>query len=315
MFGNHTKILVVGETGFLGKRLVKRLARDGYTYVVGSLDTGLDLRDAYAVEAFFKKEKPEVIMNCAAYVGGIKFNAEHEGEIFYNNTLLNLNLQEAARKYGVRKLINPIANCSYPDVAQKDFKEYEWWDGPLHPSVMVYGFTKKATWVNAYAYFRQYGIQSTHLLIPNMYGPEDHFDEVRSHAMGALIMKIIKAKEKGEPHIDVWGSGSPVREWLYIDDCVDAFVRILNIDTGIEPLNIGQGIGISIKEMAEKICYVVGYEGKLVFDATRPDGAAYKVMNIERMKKILNWMPPTSLDQGIRETVAWYYDNVVHKAQ
>ena len=308
-----TKIFLAGETGFLGKRLLRKLRTDGYNYVAASTRTGVDLRDFQQTDDFFRRESPEIVMNCAAYVGGIKFNAEHEGEIFYNNTLMNLNLQECARRHNVKKFINPIANCSYPDVVDKDFKESEWWDGPLHPSVMVYGFAKKGTWVNAYAYHKQYGMNFVNFLIPNLYGPEDHWDEVRSHAMGALIMKISKAKEEGLPEVVVWGSGKPVREWLYVDDAAEAFIRVLDVDTGINPINIGQGTGISIRDMAEKIKRIVGYHGTLVFDTSRPDGAAYKIMNVEKMKEILKWTPPTSLESGMQETILWYYENVLNK--
>jgi GDP-L-fucose synthase len=309
----NKKIFVAGGTGFVGKRIVERLARDGYNFVSASLSTGVDFRDKSQTENYFKKEKPEAVINCAAYVGGIRFNAEHEGEIYYNNTLINLNLQECVRKFGVKKYIDPIANCSYPDVVGKDFKESEWWDGPLHPSVMVYGFTKKATWVNAYAYKRQYGMDSVVFLVPNIYGPGDHFDEVRSHAMGALIMKMVQAKENKIPQVTVWGTGRPVREWLYVDDCVEAFIRALDVDTGIEPVNIGQGVGLSIKELAEKIKAAVGYDGQLFFDISKPDGAPYKIMNVERMKSIFHWAPSTSLDEGIKKTVDWYYENILHK--
>ena len=302
------KIFVAGGTGFLGKRVVKYLSENGYNYCTTSLSRGVDFREKEQVEAYFKKEQPEIVINCAAFIGGIKFGLEHEGEIFYNNTLINLNLQECARTNGVKKYINPIANCSYPGDLEENFRESEWWNGPLHPSVLVYGFVKKGTWVNTYAYHHQYGMNFVNFLVPNMYGPDDHFDEVRSHAMGALIMKIVNAKENNLPEVVVWGTGKPVREWLYIDDCVEAFIRSLDIDTGIEPINIGQDIGISIKDLAEKIKKIVGYKGNLVFDATKPDGALYKTMNVDKLKSIFNWLPQTSLDKGIRKTIDWYYE-------
>jgi GDP-L-fucose synthase len=224
---------------------------------------------------------------------------------------MNTYLFEACRKFGVKKIVNPIANCSYPDVAQKDFKESEWWDGPLHSSVFVYGFAKKATWVNAYAYHRQHHLNSVNFLVPNMYGPEDHFDEVRSHAMGALIMKMVKAKRENLPEVLVWGSGNPVREWLYVDDLVELMLRAIDVETGIQPINVGKGEGITIREMAEKIKEAVGYGGKIVFDKTRPDGAAYKVMNVARMEEIFKWIPPTPLIEGIKQTVDWHSQNVL----
>ncbi len=303
------KIFVAGGTGFLGSRLTKKLKELNYNFVTTSRSFGVDFRDRKQIETYFGKEKPDIVMNCAAFVGGIKFGLEHEGEIFYNNALMNTNLIECARKYKVKKYINPISNCSYPNVTDKDFKEDEWWDGPLHKSVMVYGFIKKATWVNLYAYKNQYGLNSTTFLVPNMYGPGDHFDEVRSHAMGALIMKIVNAKEKNLAEVVVWGTGSPIREWLYIDDCVEAFIRALGVETEVNPINLGQGVGISIKDMAYKIKEIIGYKGILKFDTSKPDGAPYKVMNSDCLKTLFNWVPSTGLDQGMRETIDWYYKN------
>ena len=301
------KIFVAGGTGFLGKRIVKRLKEEGMSFVATSLSRGVDFRNKEETESFFEKERPGFVMNCAAFIGGIKFGLEHEAEIFYNNVLINTNLIEASRKYGIRRFINPIANCSYPGTTQGDFKEEEWWDGPLHPSVMVYGFVKKGTWVQSYAYHNQYGMDFVNFSVPNMYGPGDHFDEVRSHAMGALIMKIVKAKEENLPEVIVWGTGRPVREWLYVDDCVEAFIRALEIPPIVEPINIGQGVGISIVDMAKMIKKMVGFQGKLVLDTSKPDGAPYKVMNVERMKRIFDWLPSTPLEEGVKKTIDWYY--------
>lgn len=312
MKDSSLKILVAGATGFLGSRVVKRLKDEGLNFVGTSLSMGVDFRDMSQLEGFFAKEKPNIVINCAAFVGGIKFGLEHEAEIFYNNVLINTNLIECSRRYGVGRYVNPISNCSYPNVLEKDFKEEEWWDGPLHPSVMVYGFAKKATWVQSYAYHNQYGMDFVNLLVPNMYGPGDHFHEERSHALGALIMKIAKAKREGVAEVVVWGTGSPVREWLYVDDCVEIFLRALDINLVNDPINIGCGSGISIAEMAEVIKSVVKYEGELVFDTSKPDGAPYKVMNVDKMKKIFDYTPSTKLEEGIKVAVDWYYENVLN---
>lgn len=307
------KIFVAGGTGFLGKRVIFRLKKEGIPFVTTALSLGVDFRDREATHHFFEKEQPDIVINCATYIGGIKFGLDHEGEIAYNNLLMSTNLIEASRRYSVKRYINPISNCSYPDVVERDFKEDEWWNGPLHKTVMVYGLVRKASWIQLYAYYNQYKFQSQSFLIPNMYGPGDHFDEVRSHALGALIKKIVKAKEEGIPNITVWGSGKPVREWLYVDDCVEIFLRSLSYETGIEPINIGQGQGISIRDLAQLISKIVNYKGKLLFDTTRPDGAPYKVMNVERMKKLFQLTPSTEIEEGIRNSVDWYYQNVLGK--
>ena len=313
MSTKEKKIFVAGGTGFLGKRVIKRLEEEKLPYVTTSQSLGVDFRDYSQTENYFSKGKPDILINCAAYVGGIKFGMEHEGEIYLNNALINLNLFECARKFGIKRMINPISNCSYPDVLQKDFKENEWWDGPLHRSVLVYGFVKKANWVISVAYKTQYNFDTINLLIPNMYGPGDHFNEIRSHALGALIMKISNAKENNIDKVIVWGTGKPIREWLYVDDCVEAFIRALQITPQEEPINIGQEIGISIKDLAELIREIVGYNGELVYDTSKPDGAPYKIMNVGRCKKVFNWHPDTELKIGIKETVRWYYKNILKK--
>jgi len=302
-----TKILVAGATGFLGKRMVERLKKEKLDFVTASQTSGTDFRNQKQADAFFAKERPGVVINCAAYVGGIKFALDHEGEIFYNNILMSTYLIEASRKYDVKRFVNPISNCSYPDVVQKDFKENEWWDGPLHYTVFVYGFVRKASWVQTYAYNKQYDMEFSNFLIPNMYGPDDHFDEIRSHALGALIMKITKAKKDNLPQVVVWGSGKPVREWLYVDDAVEAIIRSFNLPAHIDPINLGQGQGISIADLAYKIKKVVGYKGKLIFDLARPDGAPYKIMNVDKLKETYHWLPQTSLDEGIKKTIRWYF--------
>uniref|UniRef100_UPI004048DDD4 NAD-dependent epimerase/dehydratase family protein n=1 Tax=Polaribacter sp. TaxID=1920175 RepID=UPI004048DDD4 len=187
-------ILVTGCTGFLGKRVCNQLETNEIPYLGISRNNGPDLRDRQATLSFFNDNKPEHILNCAAYVGGIQFGYKHSAELFHNNLQMTLNLYEAAQIYKVERIVNPISNCAYPGAATF-FKEDEFWDGPLHESVMVYGFVRKASWVGAWAYAKQYGLDVLNIILSNMYGPEDHFDEERSHALGALIMKIVNAKQ------------------------------------------------------------------------------------------------------------------------
>ena len=175
---------------------------------------------------------------------------------------MSTNIMEASRLTNVKRFINPISNCSYPGHLTRDFKEEEWWDGPLHESVLVYGSVRKASWVQSWAYYKQYGFVTINLILPNMYGPGDHFDETRSHALGALIMKFVEAKRKNLPEVTVWGTGTPVREWLYVDDGVEILLKAIEIDPTIEPINVGVGEGISILELAKLIKEVVGYKGR-----------------------------------------------------
>ena len=307
MSDNRKKIFVAGGTGFLGKNIVERLGKDSIPYVSASLSQGLDFTDMKQVRVFFEKENPGIVINAAAaFSGGIQIAREHPGESFYNNTLISAYLIEASREFNVGLFVNIISNCSYPDVSDKKFKEEEWWDGPLHESVLAYGVVRKASWVNLWAYNKQYGLNSMSLILPNMYGPGDHMDEVRSHALGALVKKMVFAKRNGDKEVVIWGTGSPIREWLYIEDAVEAIMRSMSVEPIIDPINIGSGEGISIKDLAFLIKEIAGYEGELVFDTSRPDGAAYKVMDVERCKKIFNWIPSTQLKDGIEKTVEYF---------
>lgn len=303
------KIFVPGGNGFVGRRVVKKLEEKNADFISLSLRDGIDFRDFRQTMALFEKERFDAVINCAAFIGGIQFGYEKPGEIFYNNVLMSTNLMEVSRLTSVKRFINPISNCSYPGHLTKDFKEEEWWDGPLHESVLVYGFIRKASWVQSWAYYQQYGFESINLILPNMYGPGDHFDETRSHALGALIMKFAEAKRENQPEVIVWGSGRPTREWLYVDDGAEVLIRALEAEHTIEPINVGVGKGISILELAQLIKEVVGYQGKIVLDKSKPDGALYKTMDNTRLRKIFNWTPPTSLREGIEKTVEWYMDN------
>jgi len=306
----NKKIFVAGGTGFVGKRLIAKLKEKKIPYVTTSLSLGTDFRNFKQTLNFFKKHKPSIVINTSAYVGGIKFGIDHSGEMYYNNILMSAYLIESARLTNVEKFISPISNCAYPDVVSKDFKEDEFWDGRLNETVMPYGMARKAQWVQTWAYSKQYKMKFVNLILPNMYGPGDYFDEKRSHALGALMMKIAKAKKENQKEVIVWGTGKPVREWLYVDDGVEALIKAINLNYLVEPINIGVGQGISIKELALLIKKIIGYKGRLVFDSTKPDGAPYKVMNVKRCKKVFNWLPSTILEDGIEKTYKWYLANI-----
>ncbi|MCY9804049.1 NAD-dependent epimerase/dehydratase family protein [Vibrio scophthalmi] len=301
-------ILVTGATGFLGKRVCNLLDLKGLKYTKTSLSLGLDLRDKEATLAFFEQVKPQYVLNCASFVGGIQFGAKHPVELFQNNLQITLNLLNAANAVNVKRIVNPISNCAYPGKATL-FKEEEFWDGPLHDSVLVYGFVRKAFWVGSWAYAQQYNMDVMNIILSNMYGPEDHFEEERSHALGALIMKFVKAKQNNEPFVNVWGSGKPVREWLHVDDGAEAMVRSINAEFSLEPVNIGVAEGISIIKMAEKISAYVGYKGEIKLDPTKPDGAPYKTVDGSKGEVLLNWKPQIQFEDGVKATIKWYLEN------
>lgn len=304
------KIILLGATGFLGKRLSKFLKSTETDYFPVSKSLGYDLRNYEQFnKVFIDYPDADIIFNASAFVGGIQFGYKHPAEIYYNNALINTFLFELAYKYNIKKIINPISNCSYPRDISTAFKEEDWWNGELDESVFVYGFIRKASYVQSWAYHKQYGLETINLIVPNMYGPEDHFEPERSHALGALIMRMSQAKRNNEKEFVVWGSGKPIREWLYVDDCVEAMIRAINISYTEEPINIGIGYGVSIKELAEIIKTQLDYNGEIVFDTLKPDGAPYKVMNIERCKKYFGWYPKTSIEDGIKKTIDWFFQN------
>ncbi|MBU1863563.1 MAG: NAD-dependent epimerase/dehydratase family protein, partial [Candidatus Omnitrophica bacterium] len=189
------------------------------------------------------------------------------------------------------------------------FREEEFWEGPMHESVMVYGFVRKAFWIGSWAYAKEYNLDVINIILSNMYGPEDHFEEERSHALGALIMKFVTAKKNNEDKVTVWGTGNPVREWLHIDDGAEAMIRALTIEPQIDPINVGVGQGVTILETAELIKKYVGYEGDIVLDTTKPDGAPYKTVCGDKGEKIFNWKPSMGFEEGVKSTIEWYGKN------
>ena len=301
-------ILVTGATGFLGKRICRKLEEYGLPYTKTSLSLGVDLRNSEETQTLFAEIRPEYVLHCAAYVGGIQFGLKHSAELFRNNMLMCIHLLEACQKYGVKRLVNPISNCAYPSKARL-FQESEFWDGPLDESVQFYGITRKMSYMGALAYQKQYGLDTINLILSNMYGPEDHFEEERSHALGALIMKMVRAKEESAASVTVWGTGNPVREWLYVDDGAEAMIRALKIQPYPDIINIGVASGISIRELAEMIQRLVGYTGELHYDISKIDGAPYKTVNGQMGETLLSWRPEISLEKGIQETIAWYMEN------
>ena len=301
------KVLVLGATGFLGKHVCKKLDERGIEYVKSSKSLGTDLRDPKQTNALFAEVKPDVVLHCAAFVGGIHFGVHHAAEMFRNNLLMTINIFDACHAHGVTRFVNPISNCAYPGEATL-FKEDEFWDGPLHESVLAYGLARKASWVGAWAYNKQYGLDTISIILSNMYGPGDHFDEERSHALGALIMKFVKAKRNNESTVTVWGTGKPVREWLYVEDGAEAMIRAMDIDAHPGIINIGVSEGISIGDMARLIGKHVGYDGEIVFDTTKPDGAKHKTVEGSKGEKLLGWKPEKDFEEGVKETIQWYVE-------
>ena len=302
-------ILVLGATGFLGKRVIKKLEEANSPYYPTSLSLGCDLMNFEQTDHLFAMVNPKYVINCSAFVGGIDFGYSYPADLFLKNTLMMVNILESLKIHNVKRLVNPISNCTYPGEASL-FKESEFWDGPLHESVKVYGSVRKLSTVGSWAYAKQHKLDVINLILSNMYGPGDHFEEKRSHALGALIMKMVKARIESKDEVIVWGSGSPVREWMYVDDGAESLIRGLNIPKSLDPINIGVGKGISIKDLAYLIKSATNYQGKLVFDKTKPDGAAFKTVDGSIGNQIFNWSPEKGFVDGIKDTVKWYENSL-----
>jgi GDP-L-fucose synthase len=251
------------------------------------------------------------MFHAAAYYGGIGINVAQPARLYYENLVMGANLMEAARLARVGKFVAIGTACSYPGYLEGDLKEEDLWAGPCHASVINYGLTKKMMAVQAQAYKRQYGLDSIHLILTNLYGPGDSYNPERSHVVAALVRKWVEAEMAGAPSIEVWGTGAPVREFLYVEDCADAIVLAAEkYDDAATPLNIGTGVGTSIRELAETINAVTGYRGRLLWNADKPDGAAKKVLDVARMRRVFDgWTPPTRLRDGLEKTIAWYRAN------
>lgn len=304
------KIAIPGGSGFFGSHIVDKLKTFDCEVFIPKRTEGIDFKKRENCYKFFEQTKPEIVINCAAFQGGIGFHSGKQADLFMDNILMGCYLMEAAQKMGVKKFVNIVAGCAYPGYLEKDvLDESDFWNGELHDSIFSYGFSRKSTIVYGKALYRQYGFNSIHLVFANMYGPRDHFNPSQSKALAGLIKKIYEAKRDKLSTVEIWGSGKPLRDWLYVKDGTDGVLRATEIYNSIEPLNIATGKGISVRELAENIKKVIDYSGNFVFNTKKPDGALKKVFSIVKMKKILGWQPKTDVEQGIKETVEWFNKN------
>ncbi|MHC5540129.1 NAD-dependent epimerase/dehydratase family protein [Singulisphaera rosea] len=309
-FWADKRVTVTGGAGFLGQHLVARLERLGAkVFVPRQREYNLTTLDA-CLKCLL--EHPcDVLFHAAAYYGGIGINVSEPATLYYSNLVMGANLMEAARLAKVDKFVAIGTACSYPGYLEGDLKEEDLWAGPCHASVINYGLTKKMMAVQAQAYKRQYGLDSIHLILTNLYGPGDSYNPDRSHVVAALVRKFVEAEQGKAPSVEIWGTGKPIREFIYVEDCADAIVLAAETyDDSSIPLNIGTGIGTSIKELAETVHTVSKYQGKLAWNTDKPDGALKKVLDVTRMKSALGgWTAPTNLKDGLEKTITWYRDN------
>jgi len=300
------RLLVTGGSGFLGSSIVDVFRANGHE-VVGLSSKDGDLSSYSDASWIFHLHRPDLVIHAAAMCGGMAFNAPRQAEMFYENVLINLHAMEAARVAGVKRFIGISSSCAYPDL-NTSLKEGDLWSGLPHPSVQGYGMAKRLQQHQATLYRLQYGMDVVTIILPNLYGPGDRFDEARAHVVPALIRRFVNAERQGAPEVRVWGSGNAVRELLFVKDAAEGIrLAFEKYNCACEkPLNIGTGMGHTVSEIAYAIKAAVGYEGIIIFDPTKPDGQRHKVMDTSRMQSLLGWTPPTTLKQGINATVQWY---------
>lgn len=296
------RILILGNTGFLGRH-VERLAREARWETKGlSLSGGFDLRSPKNFKPSVEDWNPSVIINCAAHVGGLSYSRNLQATILADNMRMTLGLFDFLSKNPGIRLINPIANCAYPG-ALGNFHEGDFWEGPVHTSVLGYGGARRFSVLASEAYRDQFAVEVVDVSLPNLYGPGDHLDPIRAHALGGLVSRLLSAATDGLNEVSVWGSGKPIREWLFVEDAARALISAAEVKDPPEFLNVGTGEGVSVAHLANMIAEAVGYKGALIFDASFPDGAAEKRMVADRAERELGWRPKYSLRQGLALTV------------
>lgn len=308
----NKKILITGSHGFLGNHLVgnllekRKIPKENlFLPTVGELD----LRKwENCQKAVFEQE---IVIHLAAKVGGIGLNQEKPGELFYDNLIMGVQLMEAARQAGVEKFVAIGTVCAYPKFTPVPFKEENLWDGYPEETNAPYGLAKKMLLVQAQAYQQQYGFNAIYLLFVNMYGPGDNFDSKSSHVIAALIKKIYEAKRDGKNYIEVWGTGKPTREFLYVEDGAEGIILSAEKYDKPEPVNLGSGMEISIKDLAELICKLMDFKGQIRWDKTKPDGQPRRCLDVSKAEQEFGFKAKTNFVEGLKRTIQWYGENTI----
>lgn len=300
-----SRIYVAGHRGLVGSAICRRLRDDGYSNLLVRDRAQLDLTNQAAVEDFFAAEKPEFVFLAAAKVGGILANSTHPVEFLRDNLAIELNVVDAAYRHGVKKLESLGSSCIYPRLAPQPIREEYLLTGALEPTNEWYAIAKIAGIKLAQAYRQQCGFRAISLMPTNLYGPEDNFDLQSSHVLPALMRKAHEARMTCAPEMVIWGSGTPRREFMHVDDMADAAVFLMLHYDEADIINVGVGSDVSIRELGEMICRVVGYEGRLVFDTSKADGTPQKLLDVSRLHA-LGWKARIGIEQGIATTYDWY---------
>jgi GDP-L-fucose synthase len=300
------RIVVTGGAGFLGTHLIQRLEHMGCRNIFVPIYQEYDLRRADAVERIFVEHRPEVLIHLAAVVGGIGANRANLGSFFYANAIMGIQLIEAARRHGVEKTVILGTICAYPKFTPVPFREEDLWKGYPEETNAPYGIAKKALLVQCQSYREQYGMNAIFLLPVNLYGQGDNFDPESSHVIPALIRKCVEAVEEGHDEIVLWGDGSPTREFLYVEDAAEGIILATERYDKPDPVNLGSGMEISIRDLAAKIAGITGFSGRIIWDSTKPDGQPRRCLDVSRAEREFGFRATTPFDVGLRKTIEWY---------
>ena len=305
-FWSKRRVCVTGGAGFLGSFVVEQLRQRGATDIFVPTIEEYDLVKPEDIRRVLDASRPDVIIHLAAHVGGIGANREHPAEFFYDNLMMGVQLMHDAWKQGVEKFVAVGTVCAYPKFTPIPFREENLWDGYPEETNAPYGLAKKMLLVQAQAYRQQYGFNAIYLLPVNLYGPRDNFELKTSHVIPALIRKFLEAKDRGEKQVVVWGDGSPTREFLYVEDAAEGIILAAERYNGSEPVNLGSGMEISIKVLAETLARLIGFEGTVVWDTSKPNGQPRRALDISRAEHGFGFRARMDFEEGLRRTIEWY---------
>src|SRR3972149_1657438 len=305
-FWKDKKVLVTGGAGFLGSFVVEKLKERECAEIFVPRNKDYNLVDREACRRAYQDSKPDIVLHRAARVGGIGANRENPGRFFYENLMMGAQMMEEGRLFGVEKFVALGTICAYPKFTPIPFREENLWNGYPEETNAPYGLAKKMLLVQSQAYRTQYGFNSIYLLPVNLYGPGDNFNPKSSHVIPALIKKCIDAAEKNIPSITVWGSGKATREFLYVEDCAEGILLAAERYNKREPVNLGAGFEISIKELVEIIAKLTGFKGAIVWDTSKPDGQPRRCLDTTRAKKEFGFVAKTPFEEGLKKTIGWY---------
>jgi GDP-L-fucose synthase len=307
-FWDRKRVLVTGGAGFLGSYVVEKLQERGCREVFVPRSRKYDLRDLSEVIRLYQDSKPEIVIHMAGVVGGIGANQANPATFFYDNLIMGIQVMDQARRFGVEKFVALGTVCAYPKFTPVPFTEEKLWDGYPEETNAPYGLAKKMLLVQSQAYRQQYGFNSIYLIPVNLYGPRDNFDPSRSHVIPALIKKCFDAIINGQDKIVVWGTGRPTREFLFVEDAAEGILLAGESYNKSEPVNLGTGFEISIRELAELIARLSGFSGQIVWDKSKPDGQPRRRLDASRAAREFGFKAQTSLEEGLRKTIDWYRD-------